>query len=113
MPFKSLFLSGSPDANPKKDRAFVKTELSEVEVVLVKHSNFSEILDICKDFATRGGNAIILCPGFTHEQVAEIAKTVGKDVSVNVARGDGKSSLAARKAMEKAGWFDRKEEDSR
>lgn len=108
IPFKSLFLSGAPDANPEKDKALVKTGLAELEVVLVKHSEFSKILDICKDFADRGGNAIILCPGFTHEQVAKISETVGESVSVNVARGDGKSAVAARKAMERAGWFNQK-----
>ncbi len=43
---------------------------------------------------------MLLCPGFTHTDVAEIMETAGGNVSVAVSRGDGPSgkvSLAARK----------------
>ena len=37
----------------------------------------------------------MLCPGFTHRDIAEIAEVVGENVGVNVARGDGPSTRIA------------------
>ncbi|WP_053001271.1 DUF6506 family protein [Kosmotoga pacifica] len=105
MAFKVLFLAGSPDAVPEKHRTSIKTEMYELDVVLIKHSEFQQVLEICKQFAENGGDSIILCPGFGHRHVAEIVEVVGDNVAVSVARGDGKSSMIARKAMERAGWF--------
>ena len=39
-----------------------------------------------------GIHSVLLCLGFTHENVAGIAEVVGKNVGVFVARGDGPSS---------------------
>jgi hypothetical protein len=48
---------------------------------------------------------VILCPGNTHRDVAEISEALGKDVSVSVARGDSPSMRAAHAVMEREGWF--------
>ncbi len=68
--------------------------------------NHSEALEVCKRLVREEGiHSIILCPGCTHLDVAEIAQAVGKDVSVSVARGDAPSMQAARTVMEREGWF--------
>ena len=45
--------------------------------------------------------AIVLCPGFTHNDVSEIFQALECKVSVNVARGDGPSSRIAQAAIQK------------
>ena len=52
-----------------------------------------------------GIEAIILCPGFTHKDIAEIQDVVGPNVGITVARGDGPSSKISMEAMKRAGWF--------
>jgi len=61
----------------------------------------AESIEVCRDFVEKENiDSVLLCPGFTHSDVAEIVKAVGKNVAVSVARGDGPSgkvSLAARR----------------
>ena len=52
-----------------------------------------------------GVHSILLCPGFTHRDVAEIAEAVGKNVGVFVARGDGPSHRITMEVMKMEGWF--------
>ncbi|RLE01493.1 MAG: hypothetical protein DRI99_07245, partial [Candidatus Aminicenantes bacterium] len=52
-----------------------------------------------------GLHSILLCPGFTHKDVAEIQAAVKGQCGVFVARGDGPSSKITLSAMEKVGWF--------
>ena len=60
-----------------------------------------EALDVCREFLKDEGiDSILQCPGFTHNDVAQIATLAGNGVAVAVARGDGpagKASLTARK----------------
>ena len=46
-------------------------------------------------------DAIILCPGFTHSDVAEIYQALEGKVSVNVARGDGPSDKISQAVIQK------------
>ena len=46
-------------------------------------------------------DAIILCPGFTHSDVAEIYQALEGKVSVNVARGDGPSDRISQAVIQK------------
>jgi len=107
MAFKTLFLAHVPDANPEKHRCVVETDLYKLFSVLVK--DHAQALEVCKRLVKDEGiHSIILCPGCTHLDVAEIAQAVGKDVSVSVARGDVPSMQAARTVMEREGWFRRR-----
>ncbi len=104
MAFKTLFLAHVPDAHPEKHRCVVETGLYKLFAVLVK--NHDEAMEVCKRLVKEEGiQSIILCPGCTHVDVAEISAAVGKDVSVSVARGDPPSMRAARTVMEREGWF--------
>ena len=105
MKFKSLFLAHVPDAEPEEHQAELETELYKLFVRLVK--NQQEALDVINNVVDQEGiQSIALCPGFSHEEVAEISHTAGPDVGVTVARGDGKSSMIAKETMERAGWFE-------
>jgi len=51
--------------------------------------------------------SIVLCPGFSNLDVAEIQKAVEGKAAVCASRGDGPGSKITMAAMEKAGWFHR------
>ena len=105
MPFKTLFLAYAPDANPHIHKCFIQTpKLYNFYAVIVK--NFNQALEIAQNYYENEGiNSIILCPGFTHSEVAKLFELFDGKISVTVARGDGPSSNIAKKVMEQEGWF--------
>ncbi|MEM3587955.1 MAG: DUF6506 family protein [Candidatus Jordarchaeaceae archaeon] len=104
MPFKAAFLAHAPDADPKKHRCVVETGKYKLFVVVVKSQD--EALRECKSLVEKEGiHAIMLCPGFTHKDIAKIVETVGENISVNVARGDPISNRIAMEVMQREGWF--------
>jgi len=91
MAFKVLFLAHAPDAEPEKHRSVVETSKYKLFAVVVKDQ--VQAVKECKELVDEEGiHSVLLCPGFTHRDVAEIAEAVGKNVAVAVARGDGPSS---------------------
>jgi hypothetical protein len=63
-------------------------------------------LEVCKKLVKEEGiESILLCPGFTHRDIAEIAGAVGPNVGISAARGDGPSGRISMEAMKRAGWF--------
>jgi hypothetical protein len=61
---------------------------------------------VCKKMVKEEGiHSILLCPGFTHQNVAEISEAVGNNVGISVARGDDPSSKIAKDIMKREGWF--------
>jgi len=46
--------------------------------------------DVIADYCIRNNiHSLVLCPGFTHSMVADVAAAVGASVSVAVSRSDG------------------------
>jgi pyruvate kinase len=106
MVFKSLFLAHVPDADMEKHRCVIETSLYKLFVIIVR--NQQQAVSVAKNLLEEEGiQSILLCPGFTHADVAEIQEAVKDRAGVCVARGDSPSSKAALAAMEKAGWFKR------
>jgi hypothetical protein len=104
MAFKAAFIAHVPDADPDKHRCVVETKLYKLFSVLVKDQN--QAVEVCKRLVKDEGiHSILLCPGNTHKDVAQISEAVGPNVSVSVARGDNVSSRVAREVMEREGWF--------
>lgn len=104
MAFKSLFLAHVPDAEPERDSCVVGTSKYKLFVVLAK--NQESAVEMCKKYVREEGiESILLCPGFTHRDIAEIVEAVGEKVSVSVARGDGPGSRIAQEALKREGWF--------
>ncbi|MCD6567666.1 MAG: hypothetical protein J7K94_02905 [Dehalococcoidia bacterium] len=104
MVFKSAFIAHTPDAEPLKHHWIMETSMYRLFTVFVR--NQEQAINVCRKLVREDGvQSIILCPGFTHANVAGIAQAVGESISVNVARGDGPSSKAAIEAMTGAGWF--------
>jgi len=104
MAFKVLFISHAPDADYKKHRNVIDTGMYKLYSVVVRTQE--EAIQVSKEYRQNESiEAILLCPGFTHSNVAEIFEALEGKVSVNVARGDGPSSKISIEAMKKAGYF--------
>ena len=104
MAFKVVFLAHTPDAEPEKHRCVIETSKYKLFVVLVK--NQEQSVKVCKKLIKEEGiHSILLCPGFTHRDIAEIKEAVGDNVAISVARGDGPSSRVVKDVMKREGWF--------
>ena len=99
MAFNVLFLAHAPDADKQIHHNQIKTGMYQLFTVVVK--NQAEAVEVCQEYVkNKNIDSVLLCPGFTHRDVAEIMAIAGSNVGVSVARGDGPSgkvSLAARK----------------
>ena len=109
MAFKVLFLAHAPDAEAEKHRCVIETPKHyKLFVVVVKDQE--QAIEVCKKVVEEEGvQSILLCPGFTHRDVAEISEAVGENVGVFVARGDGPSNRISMEAMRREGWFEKEE----
>ncbi|MCK4787717.1 MAG: hypothetical protein KAV87_28445 [Desulfobacteraceae bacterium] len=104
MAFKVLFLAHAPDAIKEKHRSVIDTGMYKLYTVIVKDQK--EAVAVCTDLVdSEEVDSIILCPGFTHDDVAEIVRISGGKVAVSVARGDGPSNRAAMKARKREGYL--------
>jgi len=91
MSFNVVFLAHAPDAEPEKHRCMIETSKYRLFSVVVRDQ--VQAVEECKKLVKEEGiHSVLLCPGFTHRNVAEITEAVGGNVSVAVARGDGPSS---------------------
>ena len=103
MAFKVAFLAHTPDAEPEKHRCMIETSKYKLFVVLVKEQE--QAVEVCKKLVKEEGiHSILLCPGFTHRNVAEIAEAVGENIGVTVARGDGPSNRVSAEVRKREGW---------
>jgi len=101
MAFKVVF--HAPDADPEKNRCVVETSKCKLFVVEVKSQD--QAVEVCKDLAKKEKvDSIILCPGFTHKEVAQLSEVARGNVGVFVARGDGPSNRASSKARQRGGY---------
>jgi len=108
MAFKALFLAHAPDGEAEKYRYVIETpRYYKLFVVVAKDQK--QAIEVCKKAAKEEGvQSILLCPGFTHRDVAEISEAVGKNVGIFVARGDGPSNKISMEVMTSEGWFSEK-----
>jgi len=108
MAFKVLFLAHAPDAKKEQHRHTIDTGMYQLFTVVVK--NQAEALGVFKDYVEKKGiDSVMLCPGFTHLDVAEISEAAEGNVAVSVARGDGPSGKVSLEARKRAGYLGKKE----
>ena len=87
MPFKVVFLAHASDAQPERDRSLIETSTYKLFSVVVKDQ--AQAVQECKKLVKEEGiHSVLLCPGFSNKNVAEITEAVGEGVGVAVARGD-------------------------
>ena len=95
---------GTNGAEPDEHRCVVETTKYKLFVVLVKDQD--QTVEVCKELVKEEGiPSILLCPGYTHRDIAKISEAVGTNVGVFVARGDGTSSRVTMEVMKREGWF--------
>ena len=104
MAFKAAVVVHAPDGDPAKHRCSIKTGKYEMFAVVV--SSQDQAIRECEALVRdEGVHSIMLCPGFTHKDIAEISEAVGGSVSVCVARGDGPGGRVVMEVMKREGWF--------
>ena len=100
MAFKALFLAHAPDADCEKHKSIIDTGKYRLLTVVVKTQD--EAIKVAKSIYEKEKiDAIILCPGFTHSNVAEIFQALEGKVSVNVSRGDGPSDKISQPVLQR------------
>lgn len=104
--FKALFIAHAPDADILRHNCMIDTGMYQLFVQVVRSQQ--EALETVKKLAADEEiHSIILCPGFTHKDVAEIQAAVEGKAAVCVSRSDGPGSRLTSAVMEKVGWFKR------
>ncbi len=107
MAFKALVLAHAPDADKEKHRNAIDTGMYQLFTVVVR--NQAEAVEVCQDFVEKKSiDSVLLCPGFTHGDVAEIVQATRGNVAVAVARGDGPSGKVSLAARKRAGYLGKK-----
>lgn len=91
MAFKAVFIAHAPDADMARHRTVIDTGRYRLHSCVVRSQ--AEALQVCRQLREQEGiESVLLCPGFSHQDVAEIFAALGGKVAVCVARGDGPSS---------------------
>jgi Family of unknown function (DUF6506) len=92
MSFKTAFIAHAPDADPEKHHSLIETGKYKLFTYVVKTQ--AEALMVSRRLYEKENiESILLCPGFTHRDVAEIFDALDRKVAVCVSRGDGPSSM--------------------
>ena len=103
MSFNVLFIAHAPDADKHKHRSEIDTGKYRLLSVVVRTQ--SEAVEVAKEIVKdQKIDSIILCPGFSHSDVAEIYNALGGRVGVTVARGDGPSNRISAQARGREGY---------
>lgn len=103
MKFKTIFFSKAPDARPEMHQAVIESGQMKLLVQVVKTAD--QAFDLARKLvAEEGLHSILLCPGFSHVEVARMQEVAGPTVSVSVARGDGPSNRVIAEVFQKVGW---------
>jgi len=101
MSFNVLFMAHSPDSDPELHRSQIVTGKYILFTVVVKDQK--QALEIAKSMTRKHHlDSILLCPGFSHSDVAEIFDSLDRKVGVCVARGDGLSNQISKQARHRA-----------
>ena len=91
MSFKAVFIAHAPDANFEEHNSVIETGKYKLFTYVVKTQ--AEAIEVCKELYKKEKiDSVLLCPGFTHKDVAEIFEALENKVAVCVSRGDGPSS---------------------
>lgn len=91
MTLKAAFIFLAAGAKPDEHRSVVRT--SQVDLVVVGVSNYTQAVSAAKSLVSEGVVAIELCGGFGTAGTARIAEAVNGKAAVGVVRFDGHPGL--------------------
>ena len=95
--FNVCLIAHARDADLTKHRSVIETGTYTLHSVVVRTQG--EAVDVSRQMVEdEGVQSILLCPGFTHKDVAEIQEAVSGKAGVFVARGDGPSGAITKRA---------------
>ena len=101
MSFNVLCMVHSPDANPQQHRSLIDTGQYRLFTVVVKDQ--AQALEVAQTMKMEHNlDTIMLCPGFTHVDAAQIFEALDGKVGVCVARGDPPSNKISLQARQRA-----------
>jgi len=107
MSFNVAFVAHAPDAIPEKHQCLIETPMYKLFVRVVQSQE--QAVKICQELVKKENiHAILLCPGFTHKNIAELADAVGPKTGIFVARGDSPSNNIVAEVMTREGWLARR-----
>jgi hypothetical protein len=90
MAFKAVFIAHAPDADVEKHHTLIDTGKYKLYTYVVRSQ--AEAIGVCRDLHEKEKiDSVLLCPGFSHRDVAEIFAALAGEVAVCVSRGDGPS----------------------
>ena len=90
MKFNTMYVSKWSDGDPGDTRVIDTPTFTLHSMVLGDGCSRAEVIaDYCKRNTI---HSVVLCPGFSHSMVAEVAAALGSSVSVAVSRADGPGS---------------------
>ena len=100
MKYNTLYVSKWADGNPDDTRVIETETYSLHSMVAGDSANRGETISAyCRSHSI---HSVVLCPGFTHSMVAEVAAAVGSRVSVAVSRSDGPGAAVTKPLMTEA-----------
>lgn len=99
MSLNEAYLILVPDVDPSVDRSQIVKDNYKCITVLVNDEEeaLKEALSLLE---TESIHAFVLCPGFSNVGIGKIAEALGENVSVNIARGDGRSTKLVNEIIE-------------
>ncbi len=100
MAFKAVFIAHAPDADPVKHHNLIETGKYKLYTYVVKSQE--EAIKVCTDlYKTDKIDSVLLCPGFSHKDVAGIFEALKGKVAVSVSRGDGPSGKISSPSLQR------------
>ena len=100
MAFKAVFIAHAPDADVNKHHNVIETGKYKLFTYIVKSQE--EAIKVCKELYTKEQiHSVLLCPGFSHKDVAEIFEALENKVAVCVSKGDGPSGKISGPVLQK------------
>lgn len=99
MALNEAYLILVPNVDPEVDRSEIVKDNYKCITVLVNDEQeaLNEALALVQNESI---HAFVLCPGFSNSGIGKIAEALGENVSVNVARGDGRSTKIVNEIIE-------------
>ena len=100
MAFKAVFIAHAPDADFEKHHTLIETGKYKLYTYVIRTQD--EAIKVCKDLYKKEKiDSVLLCPGFTHKDVAGIFDALENKVAVCVSRGDGPSGKITAPVLQK------------